>query len=150
MFVYGTSMTPTLSPTYHTTGVRDFVLFDKRNANARIARGDIVSLHAPNKPETMVVKRVIALAGDVVFLDRRRRPRSDSLVGERDARTWDAMAESGADWGPLTRDESGVKMINSVSKIRVPFGHVWLEGDNWRDSQDSNTYGPVCLSVILT
>lgn len=28
-------------------------------------------------------------------------------------------------------------------EVLVPWGHVWVEGDNWRDSLDSNDYGPV-------
>ncbi|KAL4749909.1 hypothetical protein BDW72DRAFT_177019 [Aspergillus terricola var. indicus] len=30
----------------------------------------------------------------------------------------------------------------------VPFNHVWLEGDNPKKSLDSNTYGPVSISLI--
>jgi len=31
----------------------------------------------------------------------------------------------------------------------VPEGHVWVEGDNWRESRDSNWYGPISKSLIL-
>lgn len=30
----------------------------------------------------------------------------------------------------------------------VPIGHVWLEGDNKNNSQDSRNYGPVPLGLI--
>jgi mitochondrial inner membrane protease subunit 2 len=29
-------------------------------------------------------------------------------------------------------------------KVVIPKGHVWVEGDNWRMTRDSNDYGPVC------
>lgn len=32
--------------------------------------------------------------------------------------------------------------------VRVPDGHVWVEGDNGRSSLDSNTYGPVSARLI--
>ena len=31
----------------------------------------------------------------------------------------------------------------------VPKGHVWVEGDNWRKSRDSNFYGPISKRLIL-
>ena len=31
----------------------------------------------------------------------------------------------------------------SQAVVRVPPGHVWVEGDNWDNSVDSNKYGTV-------
>lgn len=37
-----------------------------------------------------------------------------------------------------------------VSTIQVPAGHVWVEGDGGpRESQDSNTYGPIATGLII-
>ena len=30
----------------------------------------------------------------------------------------------------------------------VPPGHVWLQGDNFTDSTDSRSYGPVPIAMI--
>lgn len=30
----------------------------------------------------------------------------------------------------------------------VPKGHVWVEGDNWRKTVDSNNYGPISMSLV--
>lgn len=109
--VAGSSMTPTLSPTYHATGVRDYMLLLKYQPTLGLARGDVVAFYAPHRPERLVVKRVIGLAGDEVVPDTRR-------------------------------TETGMGLV------RVPEGHVWVEGDNWRASGDSNLYGPVSRSLI--
>ena len=31
----------------------------------------------------------------------------------------------------------------SQAVVRIPPGHVWVEGDNWANSVDSNKYGTV-------
>ena len=130
--IYGRSMAPTLSPSYHATGAKDFLAWRKYRPTADLQRGDIVMYHTPFKAEGSAVKRVIALGGDTVVLDRRRRPGVDEdglpKANERTAmKGWDAMAP----------------------RVKVPYGHVWLEGDNWQASSDSNYFGPVSRSLIV-
>ena len=123
----GVSMQPTLSPTYHETARKDWVLWRKWNATSNVQRGDIVHFSNPVKPEAFAVKRVIALEGDTVYLDPKRRPRDPQSGEETSAsRAWDAWA----------------------GKAVVPQGHVWVEGDNWRKTKDSNWYGPISKSLI--
>jgi len=136
--VTGDSMAPTLSPDYHETGRRDVLLFDKwmsasrgsvsgdeagHAQRQRIRRGDVVSFWAPHKPERRSVKRVVALEGDTVFLDSRA---------------------AGAPLSDLHRPAP------SQDVVVVPFGHVWVEGDNAGWSVDSRTFGPVsgCSYVL--
>jgi len=71
----------------------------------------VVALWSPSRPETMTVKRIIAVEGDEVLT---KRPY------------------------PLER-------------VIVPLGHIWVEGDHpeGRKSLDSNTYGPVAVSMIV-
>lgn len=130
--VYGRSMAPTLSPKYHETGSLDWLAWRKYNPTQDLRRGDIVMYHTPLKAEGSAVKRVIALGGDTVILDKRRRPGTDedgeSKANERTAmKGWDAMAP----------------------RVKVPYGHVWVEGDNWAASSDSNYFGPVSRSLIV-
>lgn len=33
--------------------------------------------------------------------------------------------------------------------VTVPAGHVWLQGDNYHNSTDSRTYGPVPYAMVL-
>uniref|UniRef100_A0A0A9XHJ4 Mitochondrial inner membrane protease subunit 1 n=1 Tax=Lygus hesperus TaxID=30085 RepID=A0A0A9XHJ4_LYGHE len=39
-------------------------------------------------------------------------------------------------------------VVTDFSFVRVPTGHVWLEGDNHKNSTDSRTYGPVPMALI--
>jgi inner membrane protease subunit 2 len=136
-FVTGSSMSPTLSPAHHTQGARDLILSIKRNIRGNhplehvrmdIHRGDIVTFYKPHEPENGgSVKRVVAVAGDTVVRDVRRVGRERENEGKT------ARRMGMGDLGPL---------------VKVPVGHVWVEGDNWRDSLDSNDFGPVSLSLV--
>lgn len=130
-FVTGGSMEPTLSPDDNTTGRKDALLWKKWQANTNVRRGDVMLFGLPSRPEDTGVKRVIGVEGDTVLLDPRRRPkhaRKDGGATEEvpEARSWDA-------W---------------MGRAKVPEGHVWVEGDNWRASRDSNWYGPISKSLI--
>lgn len=92
-------------------------------------------LNLPHKPEMLGIKRVIALEGDWVTLDYKRRPK-DSIEGPTAAgQVWDAIGE---------QKKFGV----GKRRWKVPLGHVWVEGDNADMSKDSNDYGPVSLSEL--
>ncbi|KAK0251586.1 hypothetical protein LTR91_002492 [Friedmanniomyces endolithicus] len=138
-FVQGTSMSPSLCPSYHTTGRRDAVLWNKwvdhSNSPKGLKRGDIVLFRSPTRPDCNAVKRVVGLEGDRVFLDPRRRPEGDVSP---ESRAWDAMASQAGDFGG-----------GGGGGVVVPPGHIWVEGDYWRKSQDSNAYGPVSKSLVL-
>ncbi|KAK8233064.1 peptidase S24/S26A/S26B/S26C [Phyllosticta capitalensis] len=117
--VHGPSMAPSFSPTFHETGRMDCVLFNRLHDPRFLRRGDVVSLWAPHKPEQLSIKRVVGLPGDMVVVGRRPKGRAG---GE----------DQGVNWG----------------KVRVPWNHVWIEGDNWRESVDSTTFGPVPMGLI--
>ncbi|KAK8159395.1 peptidase S24/S26A/S26B/S26C [Phyllosticta citrichinensis] len=117
--VHGPSMAPTFSPAFHEAGRMDRVLFNRLIDPRFLRRGDVVSLWGPHKPEQLSIKRVVGLPGDLVVVGRRPKGRAG---GE----------EQGLHWG----------------KVRVPWNHVWVEGDNWRESVDSTTYGPVPMGLV--
>lgn len=142
--IKGKSMTPTLSPNYHETGQQDSFLWRKFGASKNLQRGDLVYFLAPHKKDRIVVKRVVATEGDEVFLDPRRCNADEGPVGDKMRREWELMGH----WNWL-----GVQPLEGLEargppKVKVPFGHVWVEGDNWRESLDSNAYGPVSMSLI--
>lgn len=92
----------------------------------------MVLFHSPHNPERLSVKRVIALAGDTVLLDPRRRP-EDVENGRRN--------EAVKGWDMQFKMNEG--------RWEVPEGHVWVEGDNWRLSKDSNSYGPISRGLVV-
>ncbi|KAG9571959.1 LexA/Signal peptidase, partial [Aureobasidium melanogenum] len=133
--VTGVSMAPTLSASFNETGEKDVLLMKKWKPTKDLQRGDVVMLNLPHKPEKLGIKRVVALEGDWVTLDYKRRP-NDSREGPTAAgQVWDAIGE---------QKEFGV----GKRRWKVPLGHVWVEGDNAGMSKDSNTYGPVSKSLI--
>uniref|UniRef100_A0A8C0F4Y8 Mitochondrial inner membrane protease subunit 2 n=1 Tax=Bubo bubo TaxID=30461 RepID=A0A8C0F4Y8_BUBBB len=62
---------------------------------------------SPRNPEQKIIKRVIALEGDII------------------------------------------KTIGYKKKyVKVPHGHIWVEGDHHGHSFDSNAFGPVSLGLL--
>lgn len=88
-------------------------------------RGDLVIASHPLLPERTVGKRIIAMGGDTVEVNpgSLRPAKSEAGGGE---------GEGGAG-----------------EYLRVPPGHVWLQGDNLSNSTDSRDYGPVPLALVL-
>jgi inner membrane protease subunit 2 len=137
-YISGPSMAPTLSPSYSTTGEQDSVLVRRRaplsteysvftHARNAIERGDVVLFIRPHDPEGEAIKRVLAVEGDTVWRDVRRIGLEKKM-------------------GDVWTKERGLLPVPPV--VKVPIGHVWVEGDNWRESLDSNTFGPISLSLV--
>jgi len=66
MYVTGRSMQPTLNP--DSSGRRDIVYFDRFSIKfwGSCDKEDVVALRSPTNPKQLLVKRIIALAGDTV------------------------------------------------------------------------------------
>ncbi|XP_064417627.1 mitochondrial inner membrane protease subunit 2 isoform X2 [Latimeria chalumnae] len=63
--VEGTSMQPSLNPEGRHTS--DIVLLNRWSVRKyQLQRGDIVSVVSPKNPEQKIIKRVIALEGDII------------------------------------------------------------------------------------
>ena len=94
-----------------------------------IERGDVVVFHYPRNPEQSYIKRVIALPGDLLRIDRGQvwingRPQVEPYVPEEYQDT-DSMAE-----------------------MVVPAGSYFMMGDHRCISWDSRKFGPVESSFI--
>ncbi|EUC36447.1 hypothetical protein COCCADRAFT_88200 [Bipolaris zeicola 26-R-13] len=153
--VRGSSMSPTLSPDVHETGREDYVLVrpylerSRRGAKSEqndnnewgVKRGDVVTFWKPHKPSEMGIKRVVAIEGDTVYPVRGYAfdpaAHADRVQGSPDGL---------ADYDP----DSVVpeEQQRELGKVVVPYGHVWIEGDNWRKSLDSNDFGPISKGLI--
>lgn len=131
--INGASMNPSLSRNVHETGQRDLVAWRMWQPTKDLERGDLVLFACPSNPDLSVVKRVVATGGDVVTLDPKRRPGQGNPLDEL-----------------RPEDLAAAQRWNSWrGKLTVPFGHVWVEGDNWRVTRDSNDYGPISKSLII-
>lgn len=89
-------------------------------------RGDVVIVRRP-APEKSLIKRVVALPGEVVEV----RQGHVWIDGEAIEEPW-VTYFGGPDYGPA----------------RVQAGHVFVLGDNRPNSRDSREIGPVPLSMV--
>jgi len=102
--VNGKSMQPTLNPGH---GGRDWVWVNCRKKD-KLERGDLLVYTSPKDPEEFLIKRLIAMEGDVIRTEGRY----------------------------------------SKPVVRIPPGQLWVEGDNWGNSIDSNKYGTVPKGLV--
>ena len=161
---------PSMLPTFNQWG--DVVLVDRTpfvpvcfaNGNG-IGKGDVVVSRSPTNPKHMVCKRVVAVGGERVekkaSASESRGRREEEVDGWSGYRKWD---EKGADFydDDDDVDTAGVETNNNNNKatsrqtnakkkteyVTVPDGHVWLQGDNERNSTDSRDYGPVPMEML--
>jgi signal peptidase I len=94
-----------------------------------IQRGDVVVFHYPRDPQESYIKRVIALPGDRIRIERgqvwlNRRPLRESYVPE------------------AYRDN------RSMAERVVPEGCYFMMGDHRSISSDSRDFGPVERSLV--
>jgi signal peptidase I len=121
--VEGTSMLPRLED-------RDRLFINKFVYHiAGIERGDVVVFHYPRDPEKSYIKRVIALPGDRLRIDRgmvwlNGKPQPENYVPDeyRDTRSFEETV--------------------------VPEGYYFMMGDHRSISSDSREFGPVERSLI--
>jgi inner membrane protease subunit 2 len=138
-------MSPTISPFAHETGREDWVVLRPYLPRARprgegeghggIHRGDVVTFWKPHKPEETSIKRVVAVEGDIVY------PRRGYALESHGSRL------EGMPDGLQDKDEDSV-VRKETGKVVVPYGHVWIEGDNHGKSYDSNDFGPISKGLI--
>ena len=162
---------PSMLPTLNQWG--DVVLVDRTpfvptmccfaNGNNGVGKGDVVVSRSPTNPKHMVCKRVVAVGGERVekkaSASESRGRREEEVDGWSGYRKWD---EKGADFYDDDDDDdtAGVETNNNnkatsrqtnakkTEYVTVPDGHVWLQGDNERNSTDSRDYGPVPMEML--
>jgi len=121
--VEGTSMLPRLED-------RDRLFINKFVYHiSAIERGDVVVFHYPRDPEKSYIKRVIALPGDRLRIDRG----TVWLNGKR-------LPE------PYVPEEYSDS--RSMAETVIPEGTYFMMGDHRSISSDSREFGPVVRSLI--
>lgn len=101
--------------------------------------GDIVTFTNPIDPETVLVKRTIAVAGDVVDID----DSTGTLYINGQAQ--DESYTYGKPTYELPSTYSGVDISYPYT---VPQGTIWVMGDNRTNSSDSRYFGPVDVETV--
>ena len=121
--VEGTSMLPRLED-------RDRLFINKFVYRiSSIDRGDVVVFHYPRDPEKSYIKRVIALPGDRLRINR--------------GQVWVNGERLSEPYVPeIYRDN------RSMAEIVVPEGSYFMMGDHRSISSDSREFGPVERSLI--
>jgi len=121
--VEGTSMLPRLED-------RDRLFINKFVYHfTAIERGDVVVFHYPRDPEKSYIKRVIALPGDTLRIDRGHVYVNGALVRE-----------------PYVPAE--YRDNRSVPEMIIPADNYYMMGDHRSISSDSRDFGSVDRSLI--
>jgi len=120
--------TPSMSPTIHPG---DRVLVNKLQYEfARPHRGDIVVFPDPAKDGQLLIKRIVAVGGDIIDARKGKLVVNGDPVPER--YTKGRPTEPGPAEFPMM----------------IPQGYVFLMGDNRTDSHDSRWFGPQPVSGL--
>ena len=151
-------MAPTMNPEVHETGRKDWLFIRPYLQRARrkkssgleeeeedddtwgIKRGDVVTFWKPHSPTELGIKRVVALEGDIVY------PKSGYAL-DASLRAQSRL-QGMPDGLPDTDPDSVTSGKEELGKVVVPYGHVWVEGDNSRMSLDSRDIGPISKGLI--
>ena len=127
----GPSMMPTFDPNGEVALVeRMFLTTTLRNRP--IQKGDVVIARSVQNAKQSVCKRVMGLEGVLVTYREASRFAVDGY-----GRGYDGIDGRGGTSGSGRRRQ-----------VRVPKGHVFLQGDNTNNSTDSRQYGPVPYSTL--
>ena len=118
--VEGASMEPTLHGGQRVWGLRHF---------SRIKRGDVVLFRSPLNPAEVLVKRVVASAGDRLWVDNEKLYVDSFLQVE-------PYVKPGTATGQIPRQQ-------------VPEGHLFVLGDNRAQSQDSRQLGSLAQGLVI-
>jgi signal peptidase I len=105
------------------------------------SRGDIVVVISPDESRDLI-KRVIALEGDTVEV----RPDPDRV-----GRPGSPCGDCGVYVNGVRLDEPYIRATPdyTVEPLVVPEGHIYMLGDNRRNSQDSHAFGPMPLDRVV-
>jgi signal peptidase I len=121
--VEGTSMLPRLED-------RDRLFINKFVYRiSAIERGDVVVFHYPRDPEKSYIKRVIALPGDTLRIDR--------------GQVWVNGKPLRENYVPAEYTDT-----KSLAETVIPEGDYFMMGDHRSISSDSREFGPVERSLI--
>lgn len=129
LIVSGPSMEPTFIDNDHVIAEKITIKYKP------ITRGELVILRHPTQNNKLLIKRVIAIPGDVVVID------NGSLQINNQPITEDYLKENGV-------TESGI-YFDKTQNYKVPEGNYLLFGDNRNKSTDSRVWGSIKEDQII-
>jgi signal peptidase I len=140
--VYGDDMSPSIM-----AGDRVWAV-----PSDEISAGDVVILADPLNSSTMLLRRVLAIAGqsisfkeNVIRVDKRRlRAKAMGDMGTylvTKETLWAKKPAVGTEW--LVRHQAEPSSLWSADPVEVPDGHVFLLADDRDHALDSRWWGPV-------
>ena len=135
-FVVGTYEIPSGSME-DTIAIGDRVFSEKISYYSRTPEvGEIITFNDPLKEEQTLIKRVVAVGGDVVDL-------RDGAVYVNGEKRDEPFTDGKESW-PLT-PAPGVEVNFPYT---VPNGYLWVMGDNRTNSADSRYFGAIPVSSV--
>ncbi len=128
--IKGDSMNPSLSD-------GDIIMISK--VHKQPVLGDIVVYQKPNEKNMTVIKRVVAVEGDVLYFWTK--PSGLSVLTKKDDPTKQEYSLSPTQYHFLTTTYG-----NSVT---IQKGEIFTIGDNFSNSIDGRNYGTIPISAII-
>lgn len=126
-----------MEPTLNSENILVTERISPRMHNLR--KGDVVIAKSPINPKQHICKRIVGVPGDIITIT----PHPKSILAEAmwtDEKEAAYAVENGSSY-PIIRH-------TRLEKIVVPRGHVWVEGDNSKNSADSRYYGPIPEGLV--
>ncbi len=125
-------MGKSMVPTYNQDA---YVLTDKYSVGSSIRNGEIIVFNYPEKPNLVMVSRVIAIPGDRLTIKK-------GLVYLNGIRLEETYTNG-------TQTEAG-KFIEEAEELTIPEGKYFVMGDNRSFSLDSRSFGLINQDSIVS
>lgn len=111
-----------------------------------LKRGDVVTFWKPRNARELGIKRVVGVGGDSVYPGSGYGFAAGKEGEEGEEREYLKGVPDGlSDY----EDDSIASERRERGRIVVPYGHIWVEGDNARRTLDSRDNGPISRKLVV-